>query len=84
MLSFGSFFALIAGLVLMLLQLRFCIPPAVADSLRLLSGGMAVFRLPGMIIRPRPRSGFFIMSTTVFAHTRWSHKPPGQCPAPRP
>ena len=79
-LSFGFFFALVAGLLLMLLQLRFGIPPAVTDSLRLLGRGMAVFPLPGMIIHPGPRRGLFVMCAAVFAHTGWSHKPQRPCP----
>ena len=59
---FGLFFALVAGLLLMLLQLRFGIPPAVANGLRLLSSGMAVFPLPGMIIHPGPGRGLFVMA----------------------
>jgi hypothetical protein len=74
-LSFGYFFALMAGLLLMLLQLRFGIPPAVTDSPRLRSSGMAVLPLPSMIIHPGPPIGLFAVRPAVFIHTGWSHGP---------
>ncbi|MBG6185136.1 hypothetical protein IWX65_003115 [Arthrobacter sp. CAN_A214] len=75
-LSFRFFFGLMSGLLLMLLQLRFGLPPTVDDSSGLFSSGMAVFPLPGMIVHPGPPSGPFVTCATLFAHTVWSHEAP--------